>query len=80
MALNNPFKMIQGSKDQSQTDGSLALKRVDHTPSDPVKFLTVERVENGYVLRCEYPEGDSRVLIFAPHLKNQLMEAIESRL
>jgi hypothetical protein len=77
---NNPFKLLVGGKDQPQTDGSLALKRIDHTPTDKVSLLTVEAAENGYVLRCTYSEGDSRVLVFAPHLKQQLMEAIHSRL
>jgi hypothetical protein len=79
-ASSSPLKLLQGGQGEPATDGTLALKRTDHTPSDPVSAMEIERAENGYVLRCIYPEGDERILIFAPHLKEQFMQAIASRL
>jgi hypothetical protein len=74
------LRMIPGGRDQPETEGSLALKRTDHEPGDPVLSLSVDRAENGYVLRTRYPEGDERTLIYAPHMKEKLYQDILARL
>jgi hypothetical protein len=73
------LKMIEGGKGQ-ETDGSLALKRSDFTPGDKASHMAIERGENGYVLRVQYPEGDHRVLVFGAHMGNELLEEVKNRL
>jgi hypothetical protein len=77
---SSALRLVPGGQSEPETDGSLALKRIDHTPTDPVMSLTVERAENGFVLRSCYPEGDQRLMFYPLHMKLQLLEAIENRL